>query len=186
VSGKRAAQQAAAFARESGRYAEDAGINSQAEGIVTGVRELLQQSGGEESISGIRREMRATLEEGAGIYRDEEGAAASCSKIAELRERYRHIEVNDKSNVFNTDLQQALELRNLLDVAETVAEASLQRRESRGAHQRLDYKERDDENFLKHSLAFRQADGRPRVEWSEVTITRSQPGVRDYSGDKGK
>jgi fumarate reductase flavoprotein subunit len=186
VSGKRAAQQSAEFARENGRYAEDAGINSQAEGIVTGVRELLQQSGGDESISGIRREMRTTLEQGAGIYRDEEGAAESCSKIAELRQRYRNIEVNDKSNVFNTDLQQALELRNLLDVAETVAEASLQRRESRGAHQRLDYKERDDENFLKHSLAFRQTDGRPRVEWSEVTITRSQPGVRDYSGDKGK
>ncbi len=75
----------------------------------------------------------------------------------QLRERYRNIEVHDKSNVFNTDLQQALELRNLLDVAETVAEASLERRESRGAHQRLDYVERDDENFLKHSLAFRQA-----------------------------
>jgi len=186
VSGKRAAQQAANFAMDHGRYAEDADIDSQAESIVTGVRELLQQSGGDESISGIRRELRTALEKGAGIYRDEEGAAATCRKIAELRERYRHIEVNDKSNVFNTDLQQALELRNLLDVGETVAEASLERRESRGAHQRLDYTERDDENFLKHSLAFRQADGRPRVEWSEVTITRSQPGVRDYSGDKGK
>jgi fumarate reductase flavoprotein subunit len=88
--------------------------------------------------------------------------------------------------VFNTDLQTALELRNLLDVAETVAEASLERRESRGAHQRLDYTERDDENFLKHSLAFRQPDGRPRVEWLDVTITRSQPGVRNYSGSKDK
>jgi fumarate reductase flavoprotein subunit len=79
-----------------------------------------------------------------------------------------------------------LELRNLLDVAETVTEASLERRESRGAHQRLDHTERDDENFLKHSLAYRQADGRPRIEWLDVTITRSQPGVRDYSGGKGE
>jgi fumarate reductase flavoprotein subunit len=86
--------------------------------------------------------------------------------------------------VFNTDLHQTLELFNLLDVAETVAEASLQRRESRGAHQRLDHTERDDENFLKHSLAFRQDGGRPRIEWLDVTITRSQPGVRDYSGGK--
>ena len=92
--------------------------------------------------------------------------------------------MNDKSNVFNTDLQSALELRNLLVIAETVAEASLQRRESRGAHQRLDYTERDDVNFLKHSLCFREPDDRPRVEWSDVTITRSKPGVRDYSGDK--
>ena len=72
----------------------------------------------------------------------------------------------------------------MLDCAETVTEASLERRESRGAHQRLDFTERDDENFLKHSLSYRQADGRPRVEWLDVTITRSQPGVRDYSGGK--
>jgi fumarate reductase flavoprotein subunit len=128
--------------------------------------------------------MKNTLEEGAGIYRDEEGTRTACEKIAELRGRYDHIEINDKSNVFNTDLQSALELRNLLDVAETVAEGSLQRRESRGAHQRLDYTERDDENFLKHSLCYREPEGRPRVEWSEVLITRSQPGTRDYSGGK--
>ena len=186
VSGKRAAEQAAIYARKSGRNADDPAIDSQATDVVTGVRELLTQSGGDESISVIRREMKNTLEEGAGIYRDEQGALAACEKIAELRERYRQIEVHDKSNVFNTDLQQALELRNLLDVAESVAEASLERRESRGAHQRLDYTERDDVNFLKHSLAFRQPDGRPRIEWSEVTITRSQPGVRDYSGGKDK
>jgi fumarate reductase flavoprotein subunit len=186
VSGKRAAEQAAIYAREAGKSTSDPVIDSQAADVVTGVRELLTQSGGDESISVIRREMKNTLEEGAGIYRDEQGALATCEKIAELRERYRQIEVHDKSNVFNTDLQQALELRNLLDVAESVAEASLERRESRGAHQRLDYTERDDVNFLKHSLAFRQPDGRPRIEWSEVTITRSQPGVRDYSGDKDK
>jgi len=157
------------------------GSNSLTDLLVSG-----QQSGGDESISGIRREMKSALEEGAGIYRDEEGATTACEKIAGLRERYSAIEVHDKSNVFNTDLQQALELRNMLDVAETVAEGSLQRRESRGAHQRLDYPERDDVNFLKHSLCFRQSDGRPRVEWMDVTITRSQPGVRDYSGDKQK
>jgi fumarate reductase flavoprotein subunit len=186
VSGKRAAQQAAIYAQENVPGDDDAELVDQAEAIVRGVRELLLQEGGGETISGIRREMRMTLEEGAGIYRDEEGASATCEKIAELRERYQAIEVNDKSNVFNTDLQSALELRNLLDVAETVAEASLQRRESRGAHQRLDYTGRDDENFLKHSLAFRQDSGRPRIDWKEVTITRSQPGVRDYSGDKDK
>ena len=128
--------------------------------------------------------MRTALEDGAGIYRDEEGAAKACEIIAELRERYKAIEINDKSNVFNTDLQSALELRNLLDVAETVAEASLERRESRGAHQRLDFTERDDENFLKHSLCYQAQGKRPRVEWSEVIITRSQPGTRDYSGGK--
>ncbi len=78
-----------------------------------------------ETISGLRREMRTVLEDGAGIYRDEEGTQFACDKIAEIRKRYKGIEINDKSNVFNTDLQRALELRNLLDVAETIAEASL-------------------------------------------------------------
>ena len=184
VSGKRSADAAMKYARDAGGSAEDPALNAQAESIVAGVRELLQRRGGDETISGIRREMRTTLEDGAGIYRDEAGTALACEKIADLRERYKGIEVNDKSNVFNTDLQSALELRNLLAVAETVTEASLLRRESRGAHQRLDYTERDDENFLKHSLCFQEPEGRPRVEWSEVTITRSQPGTRDYSGGK--
>jgi fumarate reductase flavoprotein subunit len=184
VSGKRTAQSALEYAQAASGSEDDTALTEQAESIVTGIRELLQQSGGDESISGIRREMKTALEEGAGIYRDEEGTALACERIAKLRQRYKVIEVHDKSNVFNTDLLQALELRNMLDVAETVAEGSLERRESRGAHQRLDYIERDDENFLKHSLCFRQSDARPRVDWSDVTITRSQPGTRDYSGDK--
>jgi len=186
VSGKRSAQRAFEYAKEAGGSSDDDAITRQAEAVVGEVRELLTRSGSDESISGIRREMKNSLEEGAGIYRDEEGIRAACDRIAELRERYARIEVHDKSNVFNTDLQQALELRNMLDVAETVAEGALERRESRGAHQRLDHIERDDKNFLKHSLAFRQADGRPRIEWLDVTITRSKPGVRDYSGGKGK
>ncbi len=186
VSGKRAADRAASYAMEIGQSGDDDAVIRQAEAVVRGIRELLQQSGGDESISGIRREMKNSLEEGAGIYRDETGTAAACEKIAQLRDRYGSIEVHDKSNVFNTDLQQALELRNLLDIAETVTEGSLERRESRGAHQRLDHVERDDENYLKHSLAFRQADGRPRIEWLDVTITRSKPGVRDYSGGKSE
>jgi fumarate reductase flavoprotein subunit len=184
VSGKRTAQSALEYAQTAGGSDDDHALTEQAESIVTGIRELLQQSGGDEPISVIRREMKTALEEGAGIYRDEEGITLACERIAKLRQRYKVIEVHDKSNVFNTDLLQALELRNMLEVAETVAEGSLERRESRGAHQRLDYAERDDENFLKHSLCFRQADDRPRVEWSEVTIRRSQPGTRDYSGDK--
>jgi fumarate reductase flavoprotein subunit len=186
VAGKRAAQRAVSYARETGNNGEDPAIASQAENVVAGVRELLTRSGGGETIAGVRREMRETLEEGAGIYREEDSTRSACEKIAELNERYRGIEVNDKSNVFNTDLQQALELRNLLDIAETVTEASLERRESRGAHQRLDYTERDDENFLRHSLAYQRRGERPRIEWLDVTITRSKPGVRDYSGGKSE
>ena len=182
VSGKRTALRAGEYAMQAAAADASPAVTAQAESIVAGIRELLQQGGGSESVSGIRREMQVALEEGAGIYRDEEGTTVACEKVAELRQRYAGIEVRDKSNVFNTDLQQALELRNLLDVAETVTEGALQRRESRGAHQRLDHTERDDDSFLKHSLCFRQSGERPRLEWKDVTITRSQPGVRDYSG----
>jgi fumarate reductase flavoprotein subunit len=183
VAGKRSAERAAEYAQEAASGDESPAVDALAEDIVKGVRELLLQKG-DESLSGLRREMRNALEEGAGIYRDEASTSAACDTVAELKQRYAAIEVHDKSNIFNTDLQQALELRNLLDVAETVAEGSLQRRESRGAHQRLDHTERDDEEFLKHTLAFRNPEGRPRLEWLDVTITRSKPGVRDYSGDK--
>ena len=186
VSGKKTAETACRFASEAGGMPNDPETEAQAQSIVAGIRELLARSGGEETVAGVRREMKNALEEGAGIYREEAGTLACCEKIAELRQRYQGIEVNDKSNVFNTDLQQALELKNMLEVAETVAEAALERRESRGAHQRLDFTERDDEGFLKHSLCYRQDHARPRVDWSDVTITRSQPGVRDYSGGKEK
>ncbi len=184
VAGKRSADTAIVYAQKAVEGGGDEALKAQAEAIVTGVRELLQRGGSTETISGLRREMRVVLEDNAGIYRDEEGTQFACEQIADFRNRYKGIEINDKSNVFNTDLQSALELRNLLDIAETIAEGSLQRRESRGAHQRLDYTERDDVNFLKHTLCYRQPDGRPRVEWSDVLITRSQPGKRDYSGGK--
>jgi len=184
VFGKRAAACAARFAAENGVPPDGATMSAQAEAVVTNIRELLRRSGGHESISGIRREMMSALEDGAGIYRDEQGTQAACQEIAELQSRKAVIEVHDKSNVFNTDLQGLLELQNMLDVAECVAEAANARKESRGAHQRLDFVERDDENYLKHSLSFRQPGARPRVSWLDVTITRSQPGVRDYSGEK--
>jgi len=184
VSGKASADAAMKYAESAGSSAADPALTEQANNVVAGIRELLAKANGTETISGLRREMRVALEDGAGIYRDEEGTTKACEIVADIWQRYENIEINDKSNVFNTDLQSALELRNLLEVAETVTEGSMLRRESRGAHQRLDYTERDDENFLKHSLCYRQSGERPRVEWSEVTITRSQPGTRDYSGGK--
>ncbi|NOR20769.1 MAG: succinate dehydrogenase/fumarate reductase flavoprotein subunit, partial [Xanthomonadales bacterium] len=181
---KRAAAAAAIYANGNTDPIDQPRMNEQADEVVARIRGMLQLNTGTETISGIRREMQEALEEGAGIYRDEQGTQASCHKIAELQRRSLSIEVNDKSNVFNTDLQGLLELQNMLDVAECVAEASNARKESRGAHQRLDYVERDDENYLKHSMAYRQTGERPGIDWLDVTITRSQPGERNYSGGK--
>ena len=184
VFGKRAAQRAANYATQLRSRQDDQPAAQQAEDVVAAVRALLQRRGGDQSLSGLRREMMTRLEDGAGIYRDATGLEATCSGIRQLQERYAQVEVNDKSNVFNTDLQQALELKNMLDVAETVSASALARRESRGAHQRLDYPERNDDDFLRHSLALRRPGQAPEVRWLDVTITRSQPGVRNYSGDK--
>ena len=146
------------------------------------VRELMQRTGGAESVAGLRRELLQTTEQHAGIYRSGEGLAAACAKLGELRRRYQSIELHDKTNVYNTDLLQALELGSMLECAEAVAQCALARRESRGAHQRLDFPERDDRTFLRHSLAYFEPDASPRIDYLDVTITKSQPGVRDYSG----
>jgi len=181
VFGKRAALRAAEYAAGVESPATLLDSARQAELAVAGIRRLLQQKG-TESLSGLRREMMTALESGAGIYRDEKGLESASQQLQELKSRYRAVEVHDKSNVFNTDLVQALELQNMLDVAETVTASALARKESRGAHQRLDFSGRDDQQFLRHSMATRCAGERPRVTWLDVTITRSHPGVRDYSG----
>jgi fumarate reductase flavoprotein subunit len=156
--------------------------SSQAENALSRIRELLQRTGGGETVAGLRKEMMHTMEQNAGIYRTKEGLEEACARLADLRRRYRAIELHDKTNVYNTDLLQALELGSMLDCAEAVAQSALARRESRGAHQRLDFVERDDRNFLRHSLAYFDAVASPRIEYLDVTITKSQPGVRDYSG----
>jgi fumarate reductase flavoprotein subunit len=181
VFGRRAALSAMEFlASDPGRGNSQA-IDAQAESARARVRALFQKSGGE-SIAGLRKEMMHTLEQHAGIYRSGEGLSEACATLAALRRRYANIELHDKTNVYNTDLLQALELGSMLDCAEAVAVSALERRESRGAHQRLDFTERDDARYLKHSLASFQGAAAPRVDYSDVVITKSQPGVRDYSG----
>jgi fumarate reductase flavoprotein subunit len=122
------------------------------------------------------------MERNAGIYRTGDGLAEGVAKIGELRRRYASIGLHDKSNVYNTDLLQVLELGAMLDCAEAVMVSAAGRRESRGAHQRLDYAARDDKLFLKHSLAYYAGREAPRLDYLDVVITKSQPGVRDYSG----
>ena len=134
-------------------------------------------------MAGLRREMMATMEENAGIYREKDGLSAAVGKLGELRQRYAEVELTDKTNVYNTNLLQALELGSMLDCAEAVTASALARTESRGAHQRLDFVERDDKKFLRHSLAYFHATEPPRIDYRDVVITKSQPGVRDYSGD---
>lgn len=141
---------------------------------------FLRKTGGHERISQIRQEMQTAIEEGAGIYRTHDSLAVAVSKIQELQERFRDVAIEDHSHTFNTELTAALELSFMLDVAEAIVQSALQRTESRGAHQRIDFPKRDDEKFLAHSLVYRQEDGSSRVEYLPVTITRWPPAERVY------
>ena len=122
------------------------------------------------------------MEEGAGIYRSDASLRASSAVMQDIRQRFASIELQDKSNVYNTDLIQVLELGAMIDAAQALIVAALARKESRGSHQRLDHTERDDTSYLKHSLAQYVAGGLPKITYRDVTITRSPPGARVYGG----
>jgi fumarate reductase flavoprotein subunit len=184
VFGKRAALSAMAHIRSGLRPSNDGALAAQADAAQARIRELFTRTGGKESIAGLRKQMMHIMEEYAGIYRTGEGLNQACDKIAEYRARFAGIELHDKTNVYNTDLLQALELKSMLDCAEAVIVGAAARKESRGAHQRLDFTERDDKNFLKHTLAYYHPKEPPRIDYLDVVITKSPPGVRDYSGGK--
>lgn len=181
VFGRRAALSAIEYLSSGAKAGNDAALAARADEAQGRLRALFERGSGE-SIAGLRREMMNTMEENAGIYREAGGLNAACEKLGELRRRYANVELTDKTNVYNTDLLQALELGSMLDCAEAVTACALARTESRGAHQRLDFTARDDNKFLRHSLAYFQSSAAPRIDYLDVVITKSQPGVRDYSG----
>jgi fumarate reductase flavoprotein subunit len=143
-------------------------------------RELARHTEGRERIADIRTEMQEAMESGAGIYRDASSLAKAADTLRELRERFASASIDDHSRTFNTELIATLELRFMLDVAESIIACALRREESRGAHQRTDFPARDDRRFLAHSLIHREPDGSGRVEYLPVTITRWPPGERVY------
>lgn len=137
---------------------------------------------GKEKIAILRTEMQKTMEECAGIYRTDATLAQGAEKLAQLQERVQNLSLDDPSYTFNTELTSALELSYMLDLAEVIVQSAWQRKESRGSHQRSDYPQRDDKNYLAHSLAYRgRDDGDPsRIEYLPVKITRWPPGKRVY------
>ena len=182
VFGARAARSAVRFGAEAGDIAHDK-IIALAEQEQKRIRDQFFQpktgKEGAESIAGLRLELIHAMESGAGIYRNEESLRAACDKVRELKERFDRVELADHSLTFNTELTSVLELEYLLDVAEAIAHSALARTESRGSHQRTDYPDRDDDKFLKHSLAYR-TEGDPRIDYLDVVITRWPPGERVY------
>jgi len=139
---------------------------------------LLKRSG-PESPARIRRELRALMDKHAGVYRTGESMQEGLDQIAALKERFRNVTIEDKSRVYNTNLIQALETENMLELAEALLFSGLARKESRGAHARRDFTTRDDQRFLAHSMVYYDG-GKPRVEYKPVTITAWKPVERKY------
>jgi succinate dehydrogenase / fumarate reductase flavoprotein subunit len=141
--------------------------------------ERLLSGTGPERMADIRRDLQEVMMEDVGVFRVAEQMQAALDKIGELQERYRHASIEDKGKRYNTDLLEAIELGYLLELAEITAASALARQESRGAHSREDFPERNDENWLKHTLAYRTENG-VELRYKPVVITRFQPKPRTY------
>ncbi|MEK6588788.1 MAG: FAD-dependent oxidoreductase [Chloroflexota bacterium] len=139
----------------------------------------LRSARGSEKVATLRKEMQQVMFEHVGVFRTQEGMRAAVDKIRELKQRYYKVRLDDPGKVFNTDLLEAWELGCMLDVAEVTAVAALDRTESRGAHAREDHRDRDDANWLKHSLAY-QENGQISLRYKPVTITKWKPQARTY------
>jgi fumarate reductase flavoprotein subunit len=180
VFGKVAGIEAAACAGAS-EHADPAKLAAIAKRSRDAALAIVLRRGHGERIATLRREMAQSMEEGCGIYRTAQAMQATCDKLAELKQRFQDVQLDDHSKAWNTEWLLAIELGYQLDVAQAMAHSALQRRESRGSHQRLDgFTQRDDENFLQHSLAYYGGGAAPRIAYSPVRITRSQPGTRAY------
>ncbi len=175
------------FGRRAGADASEYASRTPATGIADAavrdadseLNQLLSRRDGERPWK-IRDELAETMHDNFGVFRREEQMREQSAIVEGLRERYQRVVVEDKGDVFNNDLTQALEVGFLLELAESMVVCGLARKESRGAHARpYDYPDRDDENFLRHTLV-RSVDGAPALDWKPVTITKWQPVARAY------
>jgi succinate dehydrogenase / fumarate reductase flavoprotein subunit len=180
VFGKRAGIAAAEYSAKAG-YIE---LPEDPASLVVSQVERLRGSTGTERVADIRRELQECMDANVMVFRTEQTIKTAVEKIAELRERYTNVSIQDKGKRFNTDLLEAIELGNLLDLAEVMAVSALARKESRGGHYREDYPNRDDVNFMRHTMAYREVgdDGTEsiRLDYKPVVQTRYQPMERKY------
>jgi succinate dehydrogenase / fumarate reductase flavoprotein subunit len=133
-----------------------------------------------ENAADIRKELQQTMNDNVQVVRSEQTMKTALAKIAELKERYQKVKVTDTSSLFNTERLETIELSALITMAEVTAKSGLERKESRGAHYREDYKDRDDTNFLAHTLAYGDEGGVRELRYKPVTITKFQPKERKY------
>jgi succinate dehydrogenase / fumarate reductase flavoprotein subunit len=175
VFGKHAGLKAAEYAKQADFVDLPGNPTAEAEAQFNALR----NASGTENGFDLAIEMKKVMFDLVGIYRNEAGMKEAVAKVAELKERYKNVRVMDTGRIFNTDLLNMWELGNMLDIAEVVATSALNRQESRGGHSREDFPKRDDQNWLKHTLVWKQ-DGKLKIGYKPVTITKYQPKERVY------
>ncbi|RDH86479.1 MAG: succinate dehydrogenase flavoprotein subunit [endosymbiont of Seepiophila jonesi] len=176
IFGRRAGKHALEYARNNSFTPVD---TEQEEAGTQMIASMMEGDSGA-SIADIRRAMGNLMAKNVGVYRNAKDLESAVSELADLQEQFKTVRIQDKTKAFNTELVSALELKNMLDLAEVVALGALERKESRGAHTREDHPERDDENWLAHTMATLGDDGRPKLDFSPVTITEFEPKARTY------
>ena len=151
-----------------------------AEELTSKIENLMEKDHSVEfSVPKIREELQDSMEENAKIFRSEESLEKQTKILSDLRDRYQNVTISDKGKVFNTELLEAIELEYLLDMSDTTVASALHRKESRGAHSRVDHVDRDDKNWLKHSFAFKNEDS-VKLEYKDVELGNYEPKERKY------
>ncbi len=176
VFGRRAGIHAARFAKDQDYYElKEDHLGPSRETI-----ERIKASRGKERVAAIRAELQQSMMDHASVFRTGELLRKQVEILKELMDRYRNISIDDKGDHYNTELIEALELGYLLEVSEALVHSALNRTESRGAHAREDYPERDDQNWLKHTLAYKRGDGKVEFRYKPVVLGRFEPKARTY------
>jgi succinate dehydrogenase / fumarate reductase flavoprotein subunit len=176
VFGRRAGRQMARYAGQVERPRPIAGATEPIRAQLEAIRS--RESKGQ-SVATIRHELADVMMDNVGVYRDDKLLTVALAKVRELKDRHGAVSIGDCGAVFNTDLLEANELGYLLDLAEVMVVSALARTESRGAHSREDFPERNDAKWLKHTLAYQGARG-PTLRYKPVSITRFEPKPRTY------
>jgi succinate dehydrogenase / fumarate reductase flavoprotein subunit len=141
---------------------------------------FILNNNGDETVPALREELQQCMTDNAGAFRTEETLKIAIDKVKELRNRFKNIRIKDKSKVFNTELQEAIEFGHMLDYSLFIVESAIARKESRGAHYREDYENRDDENFLKHTMAYMDENGNIKLDYMDVVLGKHELKARNY------
>ncbi|MFL2640785.1 MAG: FAD-binding protein [Dehalococcoidia bacterium] len=177
------------FGRRSGQGSSDYAkstdwVNIDESSVIRGaedkIKEIFARPAGGLRTANLRSEMGNAMNEGIAVFRNEEGMKKTLDSVRSIRDRFPKISVDNKGKVFNTDLLSVLELEFMLDVAEVIAIGAIERKESRGAHAREDYPDRNDQEYLKHTVVNLDANGEPKLNYIPVTMTQWEPQVRTY------